>query len=119
MGVVYAAYDQRLDRRVALKLLRRAAATTDARARLLREAQALARLSHPNVVAVHDVGETDDGHVFIAMELVEGQNLREWRARAQSWREIVDVFIADAGAALAARARSAGWCTATSSPRTC
>ncbi len=98
MGFVYAAYDERLDRRVAVKLLRQQP-DTDARARLLREAQALAQISHPNVVAVHDAGETDDGHVFIAMELVEGQNLRSW-AREHSWREIVEAY-ADAGRALA------------------
>lgn len=97
MGSVYAAYDERLDRRVAVKLLRRRP-DTDARARLLREAQALAQISHPNVVAVHDAGETEDGHVFIAMELVEGQNLRSW-AREHSWREVVEAY-ADAGRGL-------------------
>jgi len=97
MGSVYAAYDERLDRRVAVKLLRRRP-DSDARARLLREAQALAQISHPNVVAVHDAGETEDGHVFIAMELVEGQNLRSW-AREHSWREVVEAY-ADAGRAL-------------------
>ena len=98
MGFVYAAYDERLDRRVAVKLLRQRP-DADARARLLREAQALAQIAHPNVVAVHDAGETDDGHVFIAMELVEGQNLRSW-ARAHPWREVVGAY-ADAGRALA------------------
>ncbi|MEM9456998.1 MAG: serine/threonine-protein kinase [Myxococcota bacterium] len=84
-GVVYAAYDPQLDRKIALKVLR---ADTDlpdeAHARLQREAQALARLSHPHVVAVHDVGDVD-GRVFIAMELLRGGTLRQW-ARAEPRR---------------------------------
>src|SRR5262245_61407711 len=79
MGVVVAAYDPELDRKIALKLMavesRRAAGDGSASARLLREAQAMARLSHPNVITVHDVG-TADGDVFIAMEFVEGGSLR-------------------------------------------
>jgi tetratricopeptide (TPR) repeat protein len=79
MGQVYAAYDPQLDRRVALKvLLDRRDHADDAR--LVREAQALARLSHPNVVAVHDVG-THEGHLFVAMEFVEGVTLRDWLRR--------------------------------------
>src|SRR6478672_7787863 len=70
MGVVYKAYDPELGRNVALKLL----AARGRRERMLREAQALARLSHPNVIAVHDVG-TFKGRVFIAMEFVEGKTL--------------------------------------------
>src|SRR5687768_11466703 len=78
MGVVYAAYDPDLDRKVAIKVVAVSPSGTahEARqARLLREAQAMARVAHPNVVAVHDVGGTEDG-VFVAMELVEGQTLR-------------------------------------------
>ncbi|MCA9657275.1 MAG: protein kinase, partial [Myxococcales bacterium] len=74
MGVVFAAYDPELDRKVAVKLLKPTSgrgARFDAAARLLREAQALARLSHVNVVGVHDVG-LHEGQVFIAMEFVEG-----------------------------------------------
>lgn len=99
MGVVYSAYDPQLDRRVALKLIRteNGRAGDDERqsrahARLLREAQALARLSHPNVVPVHDVGVLDN-RVFIVMEFVVGQTLDSWVERQpRSWREIVDVY---------------------------
>lgn len=75
MGRVFSAYDSVLDRNVALKVLRHPSG--EELPRLVREAQALARFSHPNVVSVYDVGEVD-GQVFIAMELVEGCNLREW-----------------------------------------
>jgi serine/threonine protein kinase len=80
MGVVFAAYDPQLDRKVALKLLRSGIqlATKDARKRLQREAQAIAQLSHPNVVGVYDVGTTDDGDLYIAMEFVEGDTLTTW-----------------------------------------
>ncbi len=109
MGEVYAAYDPRLDRRIALKRLRLlggSEASPAARARLLREAQAMARLSHPNVVAVHDAGEVD-GEVFIAMEFVGGGTLRDWLAACpRSWREVVGMF-AHAGRGLAA-AHAAG-----------
>ena len=107
MGVVYAAYDPDLNRKVALKVMSpRAAGSTEGQSRMLREAQALARLAHPNVVAVYDVGSVGD-RVFLAMELVEGQTLRAWlRAHARSWREIVDAFVA-AGKGLVA-AHSAG-----------
>src|ERR1700690_343574 len=72
MGAVYAAYDSELDRRVALKFLRHRAAEADAdqwRARLMREAKAMARLSHPNVVTIYDVGLSNDGRIFLAMEV--------------------------------------------------
>ncbi|OJT20912.1 hypothetical protein BO221_28870 [Archangium sp. Cb G35] len=109
MGVVYSAYDPELDRRVALKLLRVAALGLEAeegRAHLLREAQAMARVSHPHVVSVHDVGSFGE-QVFLAMELVEAQTLRQWmRATPRSWREVRDVFL-DAGKGLAA-AHAAG-----------
>ena len=81
MGVVYAAYDPELDRKVALKLLRPEPADhrkdSKAKERLLREAQAMARLSHPNVIPVHDVGTLGD-QVFIAMKLVDGGTLADW-----------------------------------------
>ncbi len=107
MGVVYAGYDPELDRKVALKLLRPDRAGGEvARSRLLREAQAIARLSHPNVVAVFDAASFGD-QVFIAMELVPGRTLREWlQEKPRSWREVIALFL-DAGRGLAA-AHAAG-----------
>ncbi|HEX4620624.1 MAG TPA: protein kinase, partial [Myxococcaceae bacterium] len=103
MGVVYAAYDPTLDRRVALKLLTaEPALSTPAeggRDRLLREAQSLAQLSHPNVVAIHDVGSWN-GQVFLAMELLTGGTLKEWlRKERHPWRQVLQVF-RDAGRGL-------------------
>ncbi|WNG24810.1 tetratricopeptide repeat protein [Cystobacter fuscus] len=102
MGVVFAAYDPDLDRQVALKLLKPGAlANAQARGRLVREAQALARLSHPNVVTVHDVG-TDGDTVFLAMELVRGRTLRGWLEETpRPWREVLACFL-QAGRGLAA-----------------
>src|SRR5262245_30950224 len=110
MGVVYSARDPELDRTVALKLVRTAAGSEASQAavreRLRSEAQAMARLAHPNVVTVHDVGSVGD-QLFIAMELVEGQTLAQWLAEGRrSVREIVAAFRA-AGAGLAA-AHAAG-----------
>ena len=100
MGVVYAAYDERLDRRVAIKLLRKRGKEKAGR-RLLREAQALARLSHPNVVQIHDVGEFEQ-QPFLVMDLIEGVTLDQWRAERERTRaEILAVFVA-AGRGLAA-----------------
>lgn len=106
-GVVYAAHDPELDRTIALKILRREVAErADARARFLREAQALARLSHPNVIAVYDVGATR-GCTFIAMEYIHGRTFADWTAAsARSWSEIVAVLV-KAGRGLAA-AHTAG-----------
>jgi tetratricopeptide (TPR) repeat protein/predicted Ser/Thr protein kinase len=104
MGVVYAAYDPQLDRKVAIKLVRPAAGADShggGRMRLLREAQAMAKLSHPNVVAVHDVGTVDE-QVFVAMEFIDGPSLRNWlKAKPRSWREVLEVF-RHAGRGLAA-----------------
>jgi tetratricopeptide (TPR) repeat protein len=96
MGVVYRAYDPDLNRQVALKLVGlgqlSSGARERARQRLMREAQALAKLSHPNVVAVYDVGAVGDD-VFVAMELVEGCTLRAWLAdEPRSAREIMRLF---------------------------
>ncbi|AKJ02101.1 serine/threonine protein kinase [Archangium gephyra] len=109
MGVVYAAYDPELDRKLALKLLHPGSEQVEksgGQARLMREAQALARLAHPNVISIFDVG-TWSGRVFLAMELVEGPSLRDWLKQGpRAWREVVDVFSA-AGRGLAA-AHAAG-----------
>ncbi|MCA9713747.1 MAG: serine/threonine protein kinase, partial [Myxococcales bacterium] len=91
-GVVYRAHDPQLDRDVALKLLHPGAGDSDARARLLREARAAAKIRHPNVVNIHDADEVD-GRVFIAMELIDGVSLRAWMARARPWRDVLDVFL--------------------------
>jgi len=93
MGIVLSAYDSKLDRRVALKLLHpHTGADPENHARLIREAQALAKLSHPGVVAVYDVGEIR-GQVFIAMEFIDGPNLRRWTHDAQrSTAEVISVF---------------------------
>ena len=93
MGRVYAAHDPALDRTIALKLLRPEVAIPDLESRLLREAKAMARVSHPHVIAVHDAGRHGD-QVYIAMELVAGGTLRDWLgAKARSWREILDVYV--------------------------
>ncbi|MFT3697067.1 MAG: protein kinase [Kofleriaceae bacterium] len=110
MGIIYSAFDPELDRKVAIKLLQAGGPgsgsyTGGTQAWLVREAQAMARLAHPNVVAVHDVGTLDD-RVFVAMELVDGETLREWLKRKHTWREVIDVMRA-AGAGLVA-AHAAG-----------
>mgnify|MGYP000267979706 CR=1 FL=1 len=90
MGHVFSAYDTVLDRRVALKVLHRSRHAD--RQRLIREAQALAKLSHPGVVSLYDVGEVQ-GRVFIVMELVEGCTLRHWlRQPGRTTEEILDAF---------------------------
>ena len=92
------------------------AATGERRARLLREARAIARLSHPNVVTVHDAGTFGD-RVFIAMELIDGRTIEQWlRAEPRTWQQILDVFIA-AGRGWRRRTRPAS-STATSNRRT-
>ncbi len=92
MGVVFEGRDAVLGRPVALKLLHPSSSLT-APARLLREAKALAKLSHPNVLTVFEVGLAGD-HPFIAMELVEGETLLEWMRAPHDWRTVLDVFIA-------------------------
>ena len=108
MGVVYAAYDERArpqGRDQAAAPAVRGAPQTG-HARLLREAQAMAQLSHPNVVAVSRRRAVDDGGVFIAMEFVAGRRCGVAGARPRTWREILDVFM-QAGRGLAA-AHAAG-----------
>jgi tetratricopeptide (TPR) repeat protein/tRNA A-37 threonylcarbamoyl transferase component Bud32 len=100
MGVVYVAYDEKLDRKVALKLLR-SRGSESAQLRLIREAQALARLSHPNVVQIYEIGETVE-QAYLVMEFVDGVTLGAWlRERPRSRAEILAVFTA-AGHGLAA-----------------
>ncbi len=91
MGIVYAARDVELDREVAIKLLRPELSALDD-GRLTSEARALARLSHPNVVAVFDVGTYEEQR-FIAMEYVVGQDLRRWLDAPRSLRELLQVFV--------------------------
>ncbi|MEZ4454240.1 MAG: serine/threonine-protein kinase [Nannocystaceae bacterium] len=94
MGVVYAAYDGELDRRIAIKVIAaRHRGGSLGRARMQREAQALAKLSHPNVVQIFEVGELDS-RVYLAMEYVQGPTLKRWvRERIRSWREILAVYL--------------------------
>ena len=110
MGIVYSAYDPELDRSVAVKLVRSDRLPTQegtrGRYRMLREARALAKLAHPNVVRLYDAGLYEDD-VYLAMEMATGATLREWlQTKRRSWHEIVDVFI-QAGRGLAA-AHAAG-----------
>ncbi len=101
MGIVHVAFDPELDRKVAIKLLRSTAGDHDANLRLRREAQAIARLAHPNVIAVHDVGTVDEQD-FMAMELVAGCTLDQWlRKEPRSLAAVLAVF-AQAGRGLAA-----------------
>jgi formylglycine-generating enzyme required for sulfatase activity len=105
MGVVYGAYDPELDRKIALKLLKPGQGLKDtAKARLLREAKAIARLAHPNVVAVHDVGVLDD-QVFLAMEFIAGGTIKSWLDdKPRTWRQVLEVFIAAGRGLVAAHA---------------
>ena len=98
MGRVYSAWEPELDRRVAIKVLQDDA--PGARDRLVREAQAMARLDHPNVVGVHEVGRFEHG-VYVAMDLVDGDTLRAWAAKRPGWRAIARV-LADVARGLAA-----------------
>ena len=107
MGVVYSAFDPELDRKVAIKFLRggRGNSAAAARALLLSEAQAVARLSHPNIVTVHDVG-TFDGEVFFAMEYVKGETLlRAQRPGLAALQDTLALYLA-AGEGLAAAHRA-------------
>jgi serine/threonine protein kinase len=107
MGVVYSAYDPELDRPIALKIIRSrgdADNGTGAQARLLREAQSLARLSDPHVVTVYDV-QTVGSHVVVAMEYIHGVSLRTWLREQRPWRAVADV-LARAGRGLQAAHRA-------------
>lgn len=106
MGRVLRAFDPALGREVALKLLRGTTADPTARARVLREAQAMAQVSHPHIVPIYDVG-THDGDPYIAMELVPGLTLSKWLRACEDRpaSEILDAFVA-AGRGLAAAHRA-------------
>jgi tetratricopeptide (TPR) repeat protein/predicted Ser/Thr protein kinase len=105
MGTVYACYDERLDRKVAVKVLHPGSVERDtAEPRLLREAQAMARVSHPNIVTVLEVGESA-GSVFVAMEFIKGVSLDHWCESVRPWREVVAAY-AQAGRGLAAAHRA-------------
>jgi hypothetical protein len=94
MSVVYAAHDRELDRKVALKVLRGEDASEEERMRLLREGQAMARITHPNVIVVYEVG-VERGLVFLAQELLDGGTLREWlESKKRSQSAILDKFVA-------------------------
>jgi predicted Ser/Thr protein kinase len=101
MGVVFAAHDPDLERKVAIKVLRGRSKAPEAQLRLLREAQAMAQLAHPHVITVHQVGTRDD-EVFVVMEYVDGGTLRDWvAAEPRGWREVLAVY-RGAGQGLAA-----------------
>ena len=94
MGTVFAAYDEQLDRKVALKILRKPRAGSERqRNQILREARAAARVAHPCVVSVYEVSEAD-GLIHIAMEFVEGETLHAWQSKgAHHWRQILSMYI--------------------------
>jgi len=93
MGVVFSAFDEELDRKIAIKVVHSEQASESARVRMRREAQALGRLAHPNVVTVHEIGEEND-QIFIAMEFVRGQTLRAWcDGDSHDWREVLAVYL--------------------------
>lgn len=102
MGVVLRAYDPKLQREVALKVLRPGALDSTSELRMIHEARAQAKLSHAHVVAVYDVELELENRTMIVMEFVDGRNLRRWlRESSRSWPEIIEVFLA-AGRGLAA-----------------
>jgi hypothetical protein len=107
MGTVYAAFDEKLERKVAIKLVATHPGNERAQQRLLREAQAQAQLSHPNVVTIYEVGALPEGGLFIAIELVKGETLRDWQNAEQTlraWQDVVAKYAA-AGEGLAAAHR--------------
>jgi tRNA A-37 threonylcarbamoyl transferase component Bud32/tetratricopeptide (TPR) repeat protein len=99
-GTVYEAHDTELDRRVALKVVRRRDADEHPHARMQAEARAIARVSHPNVVQIYDV-VWEQGRLQIAMELVQGRDLAHWLSEPRTWQQVVDLLI-DVGRGLIA-----------------
>ncbi len=106
MGRVLRAYDPRLQREVALKELRADALTPEACQRLINEARAMAKVSHPNVVPVYDVETLEDGQIVLVMQFVAGKTLRPFMSQGHSWNKVVDTMVG-AGRGLAA-AHAAG-----------
>ena len=92
MGTVYLADDTKLDRRVALKVMREVDSTGDLASRMLREARILARLEHPSIVPVHDVGTLPDGRVFYVMKFVEGETLDRQAQQTTSPSDLLRIF---------------------------
>src|SRR5579864_5091829 len=92
MGVVYAAEDEKLQRRVALKVLDVPGSESDLASRLIREARILAQLEHPGIVPVHDVGTFSDGRMFYTMKLVQGQRLDEYLPGVPTLNEKLRLF---------------------------
>lgn len=105
MGIVYSAFDPELDRKVAIKVLRRATDSDDYRQQLLAEAKSMARVSHRNVAAIFDVGTVDE-RVFLAMEHIDGLTLKDWgTAKERAENEIISAMVA-AGRGLSAAHRA-------------
>jgi eukaryotic-like serine/threonine-protein kinase len=105
MGIVYAARDEKLDRRIALKVLDALDPNGDLARRLLREAQVLARLEHPGIVPVHDVGTLPDGRVFYTMKFVEGHPLDNHVESVESVPDRLRLFLRICDAVAFAHAR--------------
>lgn len=106
MGVVYAAEDEKLQRRVALKVLDVPSQDGDLANRLIREALVLARLEHPGIVPVHDVGTLNDGRVFYTMKFVQGQRLDQYVDTVSSVTERLRLFLRVCDAVAFAHAHS-------------
>jgi serine/threonine protein kinase len=92
MGVVCLAEDRELDRLVAIKVLNTPEITEDVRNRMIREAQIIARLEHPGIVPVHDVGTLPDGRIYYAMKYVRGSRLDEYVAQGAPLRDLLRKF---------------------------
>jgi len=105
MGVVYAAEDEKLHRRVALKVLDTAGTNAELTQRLIREARILAQLEHPGIVPVHDVGTLPDGRVFYTMKFVEGLRLDQYVKQLDSLPQRLRLFLRICDAVAFAHAR--------------
>ena len=93
MGIVYRAFDTKLNRPVAVKFLNQDAADAAARRRFQREAQTASSLNHPHILTVYDVGE-EDGRQYIVTEFVDGGTLRDWSVSARrSWRQVIELLV--------------------------